>query len=142
MVTGTGPFGEIDRLARQLLGQGTAGRPAVMPMDAWREEDTFVVELDLPGVSGNAVDIEVERNVLTVTAERPTPDPDTEMLASERPTGVFSRQLVLGDEVDLGGTRAEYDAGVLRLTIPVRERPQPRRIEITDGENQRTAISS
>jgi len=142
MVTATDPFGEFHRLAQRLLGEGTTTHPTVMPMDAWRDENTFVVELDVPGVSGDAVDIEVERNVLTVTVERPAPNPDGEMLAAERPFGVFSRQLVLGDDVDPGQARAEFDAGVLRLSIPVIEKPQSRKIEVQAGSNPRTAISS
>jgi HSP20 family protein len=132
MLMRTDPFREFDRLAQQLLGSGTTSRPAVMPMDAWREGDTFVLEFDLPGVSPDMVDIDVERNVLTVRANRPPKDSGGgEVLAAERPTGVFSRQLVLGDNLDLERVDASYDAGVLRLTIPVAERAKPRKIEVT-----------
>src|ERR1700754_2168834 len=93
------PFREFDRLTQQLAG--TTNRPAVMPLDAWREGDSFVLEFDLPGVQPDALDIDVERNVLTVRAERPAVNGDGEMLAAERPTGLFSRQLVLGDNLDL-----------------------------------------
>lgn len=138
------PFRDLDRLTQQLFGAGTTARPAVMLMDAWREGDTFVVEFDLPGVPAESLDIEVERNVLTVKAERPTPDREGEVLAAERPTGVFSRQLVLGDNVDLDNVQAGYDAGVLRLTIPVAEKAKPRKIEVAAGSDERetTAISS
>ena len=139
----TDPFREFDRLTQQLFGAGTTSRPAVMPMDAWREGDTFVVEFDLPGVRPETVDIDVERNVLTVKAERPPRNGDWEMLASERPTGLFSRQLVLGDNVDLEKVEANYDNGVLRLLIPVAETAKPRKIEIaTGGRSEQTAISS
>ena len=87
MLMRTDPFREFDRLAQQLLGAGTTSRPAVMPMDAWREGDTFVLEFDLPGVRPETIDIDVERNVLTVKAERPPNNGDWEMLASERPSG-------------------------------------------------------
>ena len=110
-------------------------------MDAWSDGDTFVLEFDLPGVRHDAVDIAVERKVLTVTAHRPTPDPDPEMLAAERPTGLFSRQLVLGDQVDLERAKAEYDAGVLRLRIPVTERDTARNIDV-GSQAEPTAISS
>ncbi len=143
MLMRTDPFREFDRLAQQLLGAGTTSRPAVMPMDAWREGDTFVVEFDLPGVRPETLDIDVERNVLTVKAERPAPNRDWEMLAAERPTGLFSRQLVLGDNVDLEHVKADYDAGVLRLRIPVAEKAKPRKIEITTGtSSDQAAISS
>ena len=142
MLMRTDPFREFDRLAQQLLGAGTTSRPAVMPMDAWREGDTFVLEFDLPGVRPESVDIDVERNVLTVKAERPTRNGDWEMLASERPSGLFSRQLVLGDNLDLEQVTAHYDSGVLRLSIPVAERAKPRKIEVTSQAKEPTAIGS
>ena len=143
MLMRTDPFREFDRLAQQLFGAGTTSRPAVMPMDAWREGDTFVVEFDLPGVRPETLDVDVERNVLTVKAERPAPNRDWEMLAAERPTGLFSRQLVLGDNVDLEHVQADYDAGVLRLRIPVAEKAKPRKIEIATGaSSDQAAISS
>jgi len=129
MLMRTDPFRELDRLTEQMLG--TTTRPAVMPMDAWREGDEFVVEFDLPGVKAEDVDLDVERNVLTVKAERLTADSgDVELIAAERPRGVFSRQLILGDNLDTDRVKAEYDAGVLRLTIPVSEQAKPHKIEI------------
>jgi HSP20 family protein len=135
MLMRTDPFREFDRLAQQLIGAGTTSRPAVMPMDAWREGDTFVIEFDLPGVQPETLDIDVERNVLTVRAERPPRNGDWEMLASERPTGLFSRQLVLGDNLDLEKVDAAYDAGVLRLRVPVAEKAKPRKIEVTTSSS-------
>jgi HSP20 family protein len=134
------PFRDLDRLAQQVLGVGTTSRPAVMPMDAWREGDRFVVELDLPGVSPESIDIDVERNVLTVRAERHPRIGDWEMLASERPKGLFSRQLVLGDNLDLDNVAASYEAGVLRLRVPVAERAKPRKIavETSTSEDQKS----
>ena len=144
MLMRTDPFREFDRLAQQLLGSGTATRPAVMPMDAWREGDVFVIEFDLPGISPETLDIDVERNVLTVRAERVARNGDWEMLASERPRGVFSRQLVLGDNLDLDRIEATYDGGVLRLAVPVAEKAKPRKIEVTTGsaDSGRTAIEA
>jgi HSP20 family protein len=138
----TDPFRDFDRLAQQLMGPGTTSRPAVMPMDAWREGDTFVLEFDLPGVRPETVDIDVERNVLTIKAERPSKSGDWEMLASERPRGLFSRQLVLGDNLDLEHVAADYEAGVLRLRVPVAEKAKPRKIEVSTGSTSgQTAIS-
>ena len=144
MLMRTDPFRDFDRLAQQLLGVGTTSRPAVMPMDAWREGDTFVLEFDLPGVHPETIDLDVERNVLTIKAERPAQNGDWEMLASERPKGLFSRQLVLGDNLDLERIEAAYDSGVLRLRVPVAEKAKPRKIEIkTDARSEeQTAISS
>ena len=133
MLMRTDPFRDFDRLAQQVLGSGTTTRPAVMPMDAWRQGDTFVIEFDLPGVQPDTVDIDVERNVLTLRAERSARNGDWEMLANERPTGLFSRQLVLGDNLDLERIEASYDAGVLRLVVPVAERAKPRKIEVSTG---------
>src|SRR6201988_3681026 len=111
-------------------------RPAVMPMDAWRDGDRFIVEFDLPGVDEDSLDLDVERNVLTVHAKRPELDPDREMVSAERPRGVFSRQLFLGETLDAERIEASYGGGVLRLTIPVAEKAKPRRIKIASEEKQ------
>jgi HSP20 family protein len=132
------PFREFDRLAQQLMGAtGTTNRPAVMPMDAWREGDVFVLEFDLPGVAKESIDLDVERNVLTVRAERVARNGDWEMLATERPRGLFSRQLVLGDNLDLERIEAAYAGGVLSLRIPVAEKAKPRKIEIQMGSSEK-----
>jgi HSP20 family protein len=124
----TDPFRELDRLTSQVFG--TAARPAFMPLDAWREGDTFRLEFDLPGVDPGSIDLDVERNVLTVRADRPMRETTSEQLAAERPRGVFSRQLILGDNLDLEKITASYRDGVLHLTIPVAERAKPRKISI------------
>ena len=136
MLVRTDPFRDLDRLTQQLLG--TNARPSVMLMDAWRDGDRFVVEFDLPGVNPDSVDLDVERNVLTVTAQRDQLDEQAEFLAAERPRGVFSRQLVLGENLDLDRIEAAYRDGVLRLHIPVAEKAKPRKITInrdSDGGN-------
>jgi HSP20 family protein len=135
MLMRTDPFRELDRLSQQLFGQnGTWSRPAVMPMDAYRDGEQFVVHFDLPGVDPSSVDLNVERNVLTVKAERvPNYGDDVELQVAERPRGVFSRQLFLGDTLDADHVEASYDAGVLTLRIPIAEKAKPRKIEITGG---------
>ncbi|GAA2666244.1 Molecular chaperone IbpA, HSP20 family [Actinosynnema pretiosum] len=198
MLMRTDPFRELDRFAQQVLrgvgglgsgGQGgTWSRPAMMPMDAYRVGDEFVVEFDLPGVAADAIELDVERNVLTVKAERRpgrlgrdaagrgsaglggtglaaandsgagaagtagaevgerrTGQPSeveqsgvVEMVVSERPLGVFSRQLFLGDALDAENIRADYDAGVLTLRIPIAERTKPRKIAIGSAGNRST----
>lgn len=135
MLMRTDPFRDFERVAQQALG--TAARPAVMPMDAWREGHTFIVEFDLPGVDENSLDLDVERNVLTVRASRPDLDADREMVSAERPRGVFSRQLFLGDTLDTERIEANYSGGVLRLTIPVAEKAKPRRIQVTSTEEKK-----
>jgi HSP20 family protein len=126
------PFRELDRFTQQVLG--TAARPAGMPMDAWREGDEFHVEFDLPGVNPDSLDLDVENNVVTVRAERAPVNPSREMLAAERPRGLFSRQLVLGTNLDTGRIVADYHDGVLRLVIPVAEKAKPRKITVSRSE--------
>ncbi len=140
MLMRTDPFRDLDRLTQQVFG--TTARPAVMPMDAWRDGDAFVVEFDLPGVSADSLDLDVERNTLTVHAERPARDETQEMVASERPTGMFSRQLFLGDNLDTDKIEARYEDGVLRLTIPVAEKAKPRKVAITNTHQKREVINA
>jgi HSP20 family protein len=136
MLMRTDPFREFDRIAQQLTGTtGTWSRPAAMPMDAYRDGETYVIALDIPGVDPEAVEVDVERNMLTVKAERrPAAGADgVRMELSERPLGVFSRQLVLADTLDTERIDASYDAGVLTLRIPIAERAKPRRITVGSG---------
>jgi HSP20 family protein len=139
MLMRTDPFRELDRMAQQLFGtNGTTARPAVMPMDAYRAGEQFVVQFDLPGVDPSSIDLDVERNVLTVKAERtPTYGDDVELQVAERPRGVFSRQLFLGDTLDADRIEARYDAGVLTLRLPIAEKAKPRKIEIAGGSQTR-----
>ena len=143
MLMRTDPFRDLDRLTQQLWGtEGTLARPAVMPMDAWRDGDTFHVEFDLPGVSPDAIDLDVERNVVNVKAERTPREDAGEPLAAERPRGVFSRQLVLGDNLDTEHITASYHAGVLSLDIPVAETAKPRKITVNSNGQDRQAINA
>ncbi|MFJ6415403.1 Hsp20/alpha crystallin family protein [Paeniglutamicibacter sp. NPDC091659] len=139
MLMRSDPFRELDRLAQQVWG--TAARPTAMSMDAWRDGDTFQIEFDLPGVSPDSIDLDVENNVVTVKAERPALDGEVEILAAERPRGVFSRQLVLGENLDTGRIEANYDTGVLRLRIPVAEQAKARKIAITSNAEDQHSIS-
>jgi HSP20 family protein len=133
MLMRTDPFRELDRFTQQLFGQnGTWSRPAVMPMDAYRQGEEFVVHFDLSGVDPSTVDLNVERNVLTVKAERThSYGDDVELQVAERPRGVFSRQLFLGETLNTDNIQATYDAGVLTLRIPIAEKAKPRKIEIS-----------
>lgn len=140
MLMRTDPFRDLDRLTQQVFG--TPARPVVMPMDAWREGDEFFVEFDLPGIDPDSLDLDVERNVVTVKASRPELDQGRAMIAAERTRGVFSRQLFLGENLDTDAIRADYRDGVLRLSIPVAEKAKPRKIEITRTEPDRQAIDA
>ncbi len=143
MLMRTDPFRELDRLTQQFLGStGTWSRPAPMPLDAYRAGDEYVICFDLPGVDPQAIEIDVERNMLTVKAER-RPRHEGEGVKwelSERPLGVFSRQVMLSDTLDPEGISADYDAGVLTLKIPVAERAKPRKIAISHSGEDRKQI--
>ena len=136
MLMRTDPFREFDRLTQAMLG--STARPNVMPMDAYRENNSFVVHLDLPGVDADSIDLTVEQNVLTVHAERKPPVGDSaERVVDERSYGVFSRQLFLGETLDTDHLAANYDAGVLTLTIPIAEKAQPRKVQVSGGSARR-----
>jgi len=139
MLMRTDPFREFDRLA-DLLG---AGRPSAMPIDAYRKEDTFLVQFDLPGVKADSIDLTVEKNVLTVRAERSRPETDgVEMLLTERPQGAFSRQLFLGETLDTDHIEADYVDGVLTLRLPVAESAKPRKVSISTHGRVPTPINA
>ncbi len=141
MLMRTDPFRDFDRLTEAMLG--TRSRPAVMPMDAYREDGTFVVHLDLPGVSADSIDLTVEQNVLTVHAERKPPVGDgAERVVDERSYGVFSRHLFLGDTLDSDQLTADYTAGVLTLKIPIAEKAKPRKITIGRSSKEPQAIQA
>lgn len=147
MLMRTDPFRELDRLTSQLLGSAAAGtraHPNPMPLDAYRDGTTFVVAFDLPGVSLDAIDLDIERNVLTVKAERrPAHTGEkVEMQVSERPQGVFSRQLFLGDTLDGERISADFSDGVLTLRIPIAEAAKPRKIEIASSATDHREITA
>jgi HSP20 family protein len=127
------PFRDFDRLAAEVFG--TARTLSPMPMDCLRTGDQFVCRFDLPGIDAGSLDVSAENNTLTVKAERHRHDPEnTTYLVSERASGTYSRQLVLGDGLAVDDIRADYRDGVLTLTIPVAEQAKPRKIEISRGQ--------
>src|SRR5436190_24006396 len=141
MLMRTDPFRDFDRLAQQVLG--TPARPAAMPIDAYRDGDEFVVEFDMPGVDTASIELTVEKNVLTVHAERRRSAGDgVEMLVGERPQGTFSRQLFLGETLDTDAIDASYTARVLTLRVAVAEKAKPRRVPINLVEKSPTAIDA
>jgi len=146
MMMRTDPFRELDRLTQQVFGNptGTWSRPTAMPMDAYRAGEQFVVCFDLPGIDPHAIELDVERNVLTVKAERrPLVTGDqVEMQVAERPLGAFSRQLFLGDTLDAEHIHAGYEAGVLTLRIPIAEKAEPRKIAISHTDSGATQINA
>jgi HSP20 family protein len=140
MLMRTDPFRDFDRLTQAMLG--TPSRPAAMPMDAYRQDGRFVVSLDLPGVDSDSIDLTIEQNVLTIHAERKGPiAEDAERIVAERTYGTFSRQLFLGETLDVENLKANYEDGVLTIEIPVAEAAKPRKIPV-NGSTTRRQIAS
>jgi len=124
------PFRELDRMSDEFFGSA-ARRPQLMPMDAVRRGHTVELRFDLPGVSPESLDVTVERNVLTVRAERSwSPQDGEEILANERAQGSVARQVMLGESLDTDRLDAQYEHGVLVIAIPVAEQAKPRKVEI------------
>jgi HSP20 family protein len=115
-----------------------------MPMDAYRKDDSFMLQLDLPGVTPESIELNVEENVLSISAERPTPPggEGVESVIAERTFGMFTRQVVLGRTLDAERIEANYEAGVLTVVIPVAEQAKSRRIEVNVGSDQRELATS
>lgn len=137
------PFRDLDRLTQNLWGSGDVRRVNGVPMDAYRKGSEFLVHFDVPGVDPNSIELTVEKNVLTVSAERTRQwgDDVEEVVVSERPTGSFSRQLFLGETLDADGIQASCENGVLTLRIPVAEAAKPRKVAINaTGNGGATAI--
>src|SRR5437763_11644986 len=124
------PYRDVERA----MSMWWNGRAPGLPMDAYRRGDQFIVQFDLPGVDPASIDLTVEKNVLTVRAERQWAQEDAERVAiQERPQGTFTRQLFLGEQLDTEQIAAHYEHGVLTLTIPMADRAKPRKAEITAG---------
>jgi HSP20 family protein len=133
-------FRDLNRMASEVFGSARA--PQTMPLDAYRSGDHYVVELDLPGIDPDSLEVHAENNTLTVRAHRDNAASvasngqqggGRSYLVSERPRGTFSRQLSLGDGLDLDNVRADYTDGVLTVTLPVAEQAKPRKIEVGRG---------
>jgi len=132
MLMRTDPFRELDRALSQFLAPGSApsAQPMSMPLDAWREGDAFFIAMDLPGVDPESIDLDVERNVLSVRAERRVLT-EHDNIVRERFHGTYARQFILGENLDTDNVQASYENGVLTLRIPVAERAKPRKIAVT-----------
>jgi len=114
-----------------------------MPLDAYRDGDRFLVILDIPGIDPATIDLTVEKNVLSISAERRWERAEgVEVVVAERPQGSFNRQLFLGEGLDPDGIQATYDNGVLTVTVPVAEQAKPRKVEITQGDSKAKAIET
>ena len=139
------PFRDVDRLLQQMWSAQQSGpRPMAMPMDAYRKCESFLLQLDLPGVAPDSIELTVEDNVLTISAERPEPPKGDgiESVIAERTFGTFTRQVVLGKTLDSDRIEATYEGGVLTVAIPVAEQAKPRRIEVSVGSDHRELATS
>ena len=137
------PFRDIDALFDRMSGRPRSSGSSMMAMDAYRRDSDVWVHLDMPGVSADSIDISLERNVLTVNAEREwTPRDEDQIYIAERRTGSFSRQVHLGDGLDAEAIEADYHAGVLTLRIPIAEKAQPRKISVGSGRADAIDVSS
>ena len=134
------PFRELDQFTQQLARQSAR---AGVPMDAYRCDDRFVVELDLPGVDPSSIDLTVEKNVLSISATRQRSFKEgDEVLVAERPHGEFHRQLFLGEQLDTENISADYENGILTLTLSVAEQAKPRKVEIGTGSRHKEIAGS
>lgn len=132
MATNYDPFRELDRLAGAMFGVGQG--PRLMPMDLYRDSDTYVLNADLPGIDPGSVDIDVDGQLLTIRAERTLASgDDVKWITRERQAGSFLRQLSLGQGIDTDRISANYVNGVLSVTIPVSEKAKPRKIAVASG---------
>jgi HSP20 family protein len=124
------PFFDFDRVA-----QPVARQRSMLALDAVRDDDEVTIYLDVPGVTGDDLDVSVERHELTVRVERRWRDDDKRTIARERSQGAFERQLTLSDALDTDRLTAELAEGVLIIKVPVAERAKQRSIEVsgTDG---------
>lgn len=131
------PFRDLERLTSQTFSRQWS---SVLPLDAYRHGDRFLVHVDMPGIDPSSVDLTVEKNVLTIKAERSWQRQDgDEVVIAERPQGSFTRQLFLGESLDTDHLEATYDNGVLTVTIPIAERAKPRKVTIANGSGRTEA---
>lgn len=111
-----------------------------MLTDVYRNDDAYVLQMDLPGVKVESIDVTIRRNIVTVTASPSRPeDGSFEVLLSERPIGAITRSIALGEEIDAATVQADYVDGVLLLHLPLAESARPRRVNIRHGSEAITA---
>jgi HSP20 family protein len=130
MATNFDPFREFDRLAGSFFDRPMG--PRLMPMDLYKDGDTYVLTADLPGIDPGSVDIDVDGQLLTIRAQRTLASGDgVKWLTRERQGGTFLRQLSLGQGIDTERITADYSNGVLSITIPMSEKAKPRKIAVS-----------
>ena len=122
----------------QSAGAGRGGVPTrrwIPAMDLVESADHYILRADLPGLSDDDVNIQLEDNVLTISGERNAQHEQREegYYRVERAFGSFARSLTLPDGVDPDGVQAHFDRGVLEIRIPKPEQKKPRQVQISLG---------
>jgi len=123
---------------RSLQQQGRSGQSYWTPqMEVFQRGNEMVVRADLPGISPDDVQIDVDDGVLTISGERRNADEDRQegYYRSERSYGTFARSIALPEGVDEEQVKARYDHGVLEVTVPMpqQQRQRGRRVQIQSG---------
>jgi HSP20 family protein len=140
MLLRSDPFSELNWLTDRLT---SVARTGVMPMDVYRQGDEYVVHLDLPGVDESSIDVTVDHGTLSITAQRSwNPDEGARIVSAERPQGSFTRQITLGDALDVERAHADYDKGVLTVRVPLNETATTRKVQVTAGTNNVRQLES
>jgi len=135
------PFSTFDRiLSGSGFGESGAARSLGLPVDIYQDDDKFIIEIDAPGIDPDHLDLQVERNRLSVSGERPARHGGQALLC-ERPHARFTRQILLGSDLDTEHVAADYENGVLTITIPMKNQARARRIQIS-GTSGRQAIDA
>ncbi|GAA0034684.1 MULTISPECIES: Hsp20/alpha crystallin family protein [Brevibacterium] len=139
MATRFDPIRDLDRFFTEVTRNPNS---TTLPMDLYRDGEVFVAQIDMPGVDPASIDVDVEDRTLTVRAQRTSPvgEKDVKWLTRERTTGTYARQLTLGNRVALDRISADYQDGVLTLTIPVAEEARPRKINVNHQAPKETEV--
>ena len=137
------PLSALDRIVgRSGFGESGTGRALALPVDVYQEDDKFIVcEMDVPGIDPDQLELQVERNMLSVTGDRPARH-GAKVVVCERPHAKFMRQIVLGADLDTDSVSADYANGVLTVTIPMSSKARARRIDIGGGDSRTIETTS
>jgi HSP20 family protein len=104
---------------------------AALPMDGIRRKEDVVLRFDLPGVSQENIEVNVDRGVLSVSAKRDEETADSERpFIRERVIGTLRRRVYLGDAYDADKVEAAYENGVLTVRVPLAEQAKARKVEV------------
>ena len=118
-------------LYSRAFGRTAGAARTALPMDGIRRDGDVVLRFDLPGISLEDIDVNVDRGVLSVSAKRDEEKTDSERsFVRERITGTLRRRIYLGDAYDADIVEAAYENGVLTVRVPLAEQAKARKVEI------------